>query len=157
MLRQLEVTQRELQALVEGEARTKIQTTQHRLYESGDRAGKLLAWLSRKEREANWVNQIEEAGTRHTTAPAIVEAFAHHYTNLYAAQLTTGENSIDDYLKAIDMPTLQTEDSAALEAEITLEEVSAAIAKQKSGKTPGPNGLPGEFFKQNNNILAPRL
>ena len=32
--------------------------TQHRLYETGDKAGILLAWLSKKEAEARWVSGI---------------------------------------------------------------------------------------------------
>ncbi|KAJ1211205.1 hypothetical protein NDU88_006566 [Pleurodeles waltl] len=53
LLRQLEMAKAEYRATAEKEARNRLQTVQCRLYETGDKAGKLLAWFGRKEREAS--------------------------------------------------------------------------------------------------------
>ena len=50
-----------------------------------------------------------------------------------------------------------TEERASLEKEITLEEVQAAIAGMKTGKCPGPNGIPAEVYKKYSELLSPHL
>ena len=51
-VRQMEILRKEYQDLTTGQVKLHLLATQHRLYEAGDKAGKLLAWLGNKERES---------------------------------------------------------------------------------------------------------
>lgn len=44
-----------------------------------------------------------------------------------------------------------------LDSPITLEEVTEAFTVMQSGKSPGPDGYPVEFFKRFSEKLTPRL
>uniref|UniRef100_A0A3Q3ILF6 Reverse transcriptase domain-containing protein n=1 Tax=Monopterus albus TaxID=43700 RepID=A0A3Q3ILF6_MONAL len=44
-----------------------------------------------------------------------------------------------------------------LDEPITKEELEAAISALQSGKSPGPDGFPAEFFKTFSSLLAPQL
>lgn len=103
------------------------------------------------------MSQIREQGRQHTTTQAIADGFALFYTGLYRAQPLADHTQIMAYLDNIASPVLEQDERDGLEAKITLTEVEDAINRQKSGKTPGPNGLPAEFFKQNTGLLAPHL
>lgn len=156
-LRQIDLTKREYQALAMKEVQAHQLAVQHRLYETGDRTGKLLAWLGRKEQDSRWVESITEADKTYTTPQDISEAFDRYYAQLYAARTRVSDDQIASYLADIELPRLAPEESKALDEDITLPEVVAAINKLKMVKTPGPNGLPGEFFKRHTSLLAPHL
>lgn len=66
------------------------------------------------------------------------------YSKLYSAE-KTDEKRQNELLQ--DPPHLTTEDKQTLESEITFEELSAAVLGLASGRTPGIDGLPGEFYK----------
>lgn len=44
-----------------------------------------------------------------------------------------------------------------LEKDFTAEEIEAAIRSFSSGKTPGPDGLPGEWYRAYATLIAPKL
>lgn len=55
------------------------------------------------------------------------------------------------------MPRVSLSNRDLLEKDITLQEVQDVIRSLTSGKTPGDDGYPSDFYKKCNNILAPRL
>lgn len=57
------------------------------------------------------------------------------------------EENIKQYLKVNGLPELKEEQREILNKEITATELRRAVQKQKSNKTPGPDGLPGEVYK----------
>ena len=52
------ILRKEYQDLATGQVRSHLLVTQHRLFESGDEEGKLLAWLGNKERESRLIGSI---------------------------------------------------------------------------------------------------
>ena len=52
-LRQLAILQTEYHDIASATVKQQILVTQHKLYETGDKAGKLLAWLSRRRWRAD--------------------------------------------------------------------------------------------------------
>lgn len=52
-----------------------------------------------------------------------------------------GETQIREYLDGVVLTAMSPDQWDDLEEELTLEEVTGAIYKKRSGKTPGPNGL----------------
>ncbi len=63
---------------------------------------------------------------------------------LYSTE-STDEKSQNELLK--NLPHLTSEDKQTLDSSITFDELSAAVSGLASGRTPGIDGLPGEFYK----------
>uniref|UniRef100_A0A673WU00 Reverse transcriptase domain-containing protein n=1 Tax=Salmo trutta TaxID=8032 RepID=A0A673WU00_SALTR len=64
---------------------------------------------------------------------------------------------MQNFLENCNLPALNQEDSNFLNKEISLEEITETITSLKSGKTPGPDGYPSEFYKTFSNMLSPYL
>lgn len=60
-------------------------------------------------------------------------------------------------MRNIPFPALSDAHRSQLDEAISLEEVQAAIGGLQSGKIPGADGLPTEFYSQHVDLLAPRL
>lgn len=54
----LSIKQKEYRDIAEDAARTQHRATQHRIYDIGYKASKLLAWLDKRESANMWVTQI---------------------------------------------------------------------------------------------------
>ena len=55
------------------------------------------------------------------------------------------------------MPSVSVELSAELERDFSVREIVSAIGPMQSGKSPGPDGFPTEFFKKFSDQLSPLL
>ncbi|KAJ1135987.1 hypothetical protein NDU88_002414 [Pleurodeles waltl] len=76
----LKLRKQELRSLVKSHTRKYETAVHHRLYEVVDKAGKLLAWLERRDRECTWVLKVKNAGhVLQTSAADIAETFADYY------------------------------------------------------------------------------
>lgn len=65
--------------------------------------------------------------------------------------------TLKSFFSQLNVPTLSSDVRNCLEALISQEEVAAAISSLQSGKSPGPDGFPSEFYKKNSVQLAPLL
>ena len=98
-----------------------IQATLHKLYDTGDKACKLLAWLGRKEVENRWVHKlVDREGNVSQTNEQISAAFAEYYADFYKARSLKDPHHIAQYLHHIQLPRLTAEDALGLEEDITL-------------------------------------
>ncbi|KAM9296251.1 uncharacterized protein PAF06_017153 [Gastrophryne carolinensis] len=61
------------------------------------------------------------------------------------------------FLESSPKPDTRDVDFSLLTADITMEEVKEAISSLHLKKTPGPDGLPAEFYKKFKDLLAPIL
>ena len=55
---------------------------------------------------------------------------------------------METFFSNLNMPSLSQDLRHSLEAPITQKEIVAAITPMQSGKYPGPEGLPSDFFKK---------
>ena len=62
-----------------------------------------------------------------------------------------------EYLNKTPKWRLNPQQLEKLNKSITLEEIQQAWKKQKSGKSPGPDGLPAEYYKAFEEILSPQF
>ena len=62
-----------------------------------------------------------------------------------------------DFFKRLNLPKLSEENMRKLESPITLEELTKTIKMLPSGKTPGIDGIPSEFYKRFAEELAPEI
>lgn len=73
------------------------------------------------------------------------------YTNLYRAE-DCRETAVAELLN--NLPHLSPADRDALDSNITLQELTAAVAQMASGKSSGLDGLPADFLKHFWNLLG---
>ena len=59
------------------------------------------------------------------------------------------------FLDNLEIPTIEPGDREGLDRPLTQSEITAAIGDVQTGKSPGPDGKPPEFFKKFKDKLAP--
>ena len=78
----------------------------------------------------------------------IFDAQKKFYCDLYSEpNKNTKLDSIENYLQMIDLSHISFADDELCESELTLFEIKMAIKELAINKTPGPDGLPNEFYK----------
>lgn len=129
-----------------------------RIFEQGERTGRLLAWLSREQAATTSVANIKEASGRLLSDPRdINRCFASYYEDLYSSRVQYSADELQTYIDAIELPCLSVAARQRLDAPLTLKEIQTAIGSLQSGKTPGDDGFPVEFYKEHVDTLAIRL
>lgn len=83
-------------------------------------------------------------------------AFKNFYENLYRSEYSTNCNTQSKFLDKINIPKISEESKAALDKQLSKEEISEAIGALKAGKTAGPDGLPIDIYKYfKDNLINP--
>lgn len=116
-------------------------------YDQGEKAGKLLAWRIKKMQTERAINSIVTSSGNITTDPmAINNSFREFYEQLYSSECDDSVEQ-DIFFDQFQYQTLTEDAKKDLDRDLTKEEISKAIQDISSGKTPGPDGLPTEFYK----------
>lgn len=98
-----------------------------------------------------------EDGNITTDFSQINETFREFYKKLYGSEFPDDSTSMEDFLNKLNIPALSIDNQRILEKPITREEIATAILSLNSGKSPGPDGFPAEFFKSFSLLLSPQL
>ncbi len=125
-----------------------------------NKANRLLAFQLRKAQASRVVPKIKHPDTSImlTQPKDIVIAFEDYYRKLYEGQnLINKEEKVKSFLQPIDLNKLTEEEAKEMISPITEEEIREIILKLKNNKSPGVDGLPGEFYKAFVNELALNL
>lgn len=64
---------------------------------------------------------------------------------------------MQDFLNNLNVPQLSSDNQNNLEKPITKEEIVLAISSLNSGRSPGPDGFPAEFYKSFAPLLSSQL
>ncbi|CAH2311707.1 metabotropic glutamate receptor 2-like, partial [Pelobates cultripes] len=127
----------------------------HMIHEHGDKCGRLLGNLLKQRKTQLYIPKIKDTQQRLKHLPdQIATEFRTYYQGLYhLRQDEPGESQsskladVRRYIGSAHMPEISETDREALEAPITPEELAYAIKKAKTGKAPGPDGLPLQYYK----------
>lgn len=127
-----------------------------RIFEQGEKTGHLLARLSKEQSEVMTIAQIQgQDGVLLSHPRDTNQCFTTYYQQLYSSRVTYDQKDLDDYLEETDIPILTITFANTLDAPITIEEIQSALKIMQTGKTPGPDGFPVEFYKTYMEDLAP--
>lgn len=128
-------------------------------YDQGEKAGKLLAWRIKKIRSERAINSIiTQTGVMSNDPQDINNAFKEFYQSLYRSECSSASAHRDTFLNHLQFEMLTEEVKEGLDNDITVEELLRAIKSINSGKAPGPDGLPIEFYKTfQKQLLIPLL
>lgn len=151
---------RELHLHVSDITRVGIQNSRQAYFEHGDKKSKLLAMLAQQDRPLAVILEILTAeGVLVTSQEDILSAFTKFYTSLYVSSLPDDLDTAPmvSMLDTLALGWLSDAERQFLVSEITSEEVTVAIRSFPAGKTPGPDGLPTEYYRAHIELLAPKL
>lgn len=127
-----------------------------RVFEFGDKNGKLLAWLARGQHTVTRIGKLRDLNGCPLIAPEDISArFLEFYRALYSSRATYHTSELLHYLDNIPLPSLEARKCEELDRDISLEEVQEALGSMQSGKAPGPDGIPIEFYSVYQEFLAP--
>lgn len=114
----------------------------------------MLANCLRGSRAKQLITQIQMADGKITSnLTEINDTFRDYYSNLYASELQNDNMQMYNFLDNLKIPELSPDDRERLDRPITKEETELAV----SGKSPGPDGFPAEFFRLFSSLLVPHL
>lgn len=128
-----------------------------RFFEQGDKTSKLLAHRLRQISDSQLISRID-TGTRITSDPAeINNTFMEFYKLLYSSDFPDTPPDLRSFFDKIDTPTLDQNLAKDLERPVTTSELAEAVKSLQSGKSPGPDGFPADFYKLFWKQLAPHI
>ena len=149
-----EATRSALNQLLTQKAEASIFYSRHRLFEMGDKPGRLLARLAAGRQNYNSISALkDDSGQSHYETTALTEIMKNYYEKLYAPDSSSNADSMLNFLEGLSLPSLSDADRNILGKSITPEEVTEAITSMQSGKAPGPDGYGPEFFKKFKKLL----
>lgn len=128
-------------------------------HEYGEGCSKLLAWKTKIYQTRNWIKDLRclDTGSIITDDVKIEEAFVQFLTNLYTEEMTIAENSMDEFLSEIALPSLQQNEKEQINRPISMEEITQTISSLKKGKAAGPDSIPSEIYSLLKEELTPIL
>lgn len=147
--RQLTLAKYELNKIFQKKAEKALFRLQLKEYESGQKAGKHLAWQLKCRQNKRTIAAIRNSeGRVLQRAEQINDTFRDFYQKLYSSESRCKREDLRSYLNQINLERIPTEDMAFLESKFTKGEVTQVIKALPVGKSPGPDGLPAEFYKK---------
>lgn len=138
----------------------------HKIYYEQGNCGKLLAKAVQNKKVASTIHQIrDKQGTPHSSNEENAKQFENYYQSLYnipsnpRCPHNTDKRTklIQDFLEKYSPPKIAENIAQELEAPISGPEFDKSIKDMKTGKDPGPDGLPLQYYKTFTNILKPRF
>ncbi len=149
--------QAEFNLLTTGEAERLLLRTRGNYYEYGDKVGRLLAHQLRNRAASRFVTQIAQPDGALSSDVEINSTFKNFFSFLYKTEASGHSEEMNQFLGRINFPRVDPLLVPELDGPITLEEITKSINSLQSKKSPGPDGLPSEFYKKFHVKLAPLL
>uniref|UniRef100_A0A2D4K5G4 Uncharacterized protein n=1 Tax=Micrurus paraensis TaxID=1970185 RepID=A0A2D4K5G4_9SAUR len=152
---QLIIARHELNIEEQEEMVKNLRRAKQKNFEHANKPGRWLSFKLKKEREKRTIQQLQdEKGIYHSDLEKKKQIIYQYFQGLYKKE-EVEEEYIRKYLEKEQTPIITEELKENLNRKITTGEVIQAIRSQKNNKTPGPDGLSGEFYKILEEILSP--
>jgi hypothetical protein len=126
--------------------------------EIGDQASKEFFSALRARHSAVGIKRIREGQNLLCTLPDILQAFVHHYEQVFTAQAPSAasEHALHACL-AVTPSRLAPEQYNFCEQKLTLSDLKEAVDSMANDKAPGCDGFPCEFYKAFWDDIGPDL
>lgn len=140
------------------QAKWSSELTKNHFFRWGGKAGNLLARLTKPNSPLKTILRVRHPTTGQMTSDTrgIQEAFVRFYTDLYEDRPYDSQATWD-LLSTTNPPRLSSDQKEILSSPITQQEVSGAISSLHNNKSPGPDGLSGEYYKLLRSDIVPLL
>ena len=125
----------------------KINKSKSWFFEKINKIDKPLDRLIKKKREKTQINRIRnEKGEVTTDTPEIPRITRDYYKKLYAYKMDNLEE-MDKFLEKHNIPRLNQEKIENINRPITSTEIETVMKNLPTNKSPGPDGVTGEFYQ----------
>ncbi|KAJ1206455.1 hypothetical protein NDU88_001860 [Pleurodeles waltl] len=114
----------------------------------------MLAWLLRQERPIPIIQMLRGPSGEKILGQLWVNLhLPEHLPAIYATPCGVGVTPIREYLEGLQMPRLM--EAQSEELEVSLDDLVEALGVMASGKAPGPEGVPVEFYQTYPAVMLP--
>ncbi|KAK3522929.1 hypothetical protein QTP86_009711 [Hemibagrus guttatus] len=111
-----------------------------------DAPSKYFFGLEKKNGQSRLIHTLHTGNGQYTTHTNEIRWYAmYFYKDLYRSEHRDSKELLDTFDQGL--PKVSSEDNAALEGPLVLQELQAAVNTMSGGKAPGIDGLPVEFYK----------
>ena len=114
--------------------------------EEGEKSSKYFLNLEKQNKAKSVIRKLLINNKEVTNPKEILHRLETFYMNKYTKCPGITGQGCKDYLKDINLPKLDHDDSNKCNGYITLSEIHKALLEMKSNKTPGNDGLTTEFY-----------
>ena len=115
-------------------------------HEFGEKPTTFFCGLEKSKYIAKTIYKLEIDNKLITDQTEILQETKKYYTNLYSSKLNGNENE-DVFLETNDLKQLNIEQQTKCEGLVNLNEMKEVLVNTKNNKSPGPDGIPMEFYK----------
>uniref|UniRef100_A0A8C5N7I9 Reverse transcriptase domain-containing protein n=1 Tax=Gouania willdenowi TaxID=441366 RepID=A0A8C5N7I9_GOUWI len=145
---ELKSTRTALNNLITRKAERDILFTKQNFFELANKPNRLLARLARNAPIKSYISAVQDENQqRQTNNRQINESFKRFYTKLYSSEIDKERLGAGSLLDHLCFPQISKDQFDRLESPISILEIDKAISTLQSGKCPGEDGFPVEFFK----------
>ena len=154
---ELRLLKTHLEAIIHKKTQFIIQQLKYENFQYSNKSSKYLANLLQFKKEKAIIPSILDttSGLITNNSQDINNVFHNFYKNLYSSDHNPSQSETDLFLNNLHLPTLSIEQANFLDAHLTSEELHKALNTMPNQKSPGPDGLPAEFYKHFWKTLSP--
>lgn len=109
----------------------------------------------RRHANSKHISDIYSNGVLVTKTEEIIKEFQRYYTTLFSSAHTPNPDILAHFVSLVN--PLSEDDGSVISGPFTQQEIELAIDQLPLSKTPGPDGISGEFYKAFKFILSPVL
>uniref|UniRef100_A0A8C5M7Y9 Reverse transcriptase domain-containing protein n=1 Tax=Leptobrachium leishanense TaxID=445787 RepID=A0A8C5M7Y9_9ANUR len=162
---ELTAARRDLTTLLNSSYHRQCQRSKMFFFANGDKSGRLLARMLQKRRAASYIAKIRDSHKKLHYLPGDIQSTIRtYYESLYnlpglppGQDRATNRTDIRDYLTTHLKCRLPQSTARLLESPLSTEELAGVLKTSKTGKCPGPDGLPLNYYKQFLKTLSPHF
>ena len=119
-----------------------------RWHEYGEKSTKYFLSLEKRNYTRKHIRKLCLSGVITKNYQKILDSASEYYKNLYSSKLKVDHSdSLHHFLGNSNIPRLSQEERLSCEGQMTIEECVKALDTFDTGKTPGNDGIPFEFYK----------
>ena len=138
----------DLENFYEEKANGLIVRARARWHEYGEKSTKYFLSLEKRNYTRKHIRKLCLSGVITKNYKKILDSASEYYKNLYSSKLKVDHSdSLHHFLGNSNIPRLSQEERLSCEGQITIEEFVKALDTFDTGKTPGNDGIPAEFYK----------
>ena len=119
-----------------------------RWWEDGERSTKYFHSLEKRNgKEKSWSKIIDEDGSILYGTKAVQRRQVKFYKSLYSSEFCYGNQEGDKKFLGCIENRLNESQNTDMNSDLSINEITAGVKSMNNNKSPGPDGIPTEFYK----------